>query len=366
VNCPQCARAIEISDSDLRAARQASALSPTPIALADADAAPLSAPTPGDATSGLLEAIVIDAGRLHAAAEGSHPGLTGQQSFGTNDAMIDFAMRGWRYVSSDDDSAGGQRRFVDRWLVATHHAPRVFWADLLAGFYFGGSIRNAIILMSSSVVLAVLTLVLSIGFFAFSVIITLITLVGLGFVLGQLLQFYLNVLLATAHGDEDISLVDDEQGFVEGMLIPMWRILLISGLYAFPAFLTAYYLPIGAENRTLLIGVAALLGTFFWPMALMLVWLGGSLTYMRPDRVGWAIWRVGPVYGLAWITVLITQGAWTLAFLTFERATGGSLLAAALVPFWLLTICFYFGYVLFRTLGVIYRHYGERLPWRLG
>lgn len=361
VGCPNCGREIEIRPDHLAAPAHLSTLRAADAAAGPADAASgFAADQPP-----LLEAIVLDAGELRPAAAGSVPGLTGERVFHTSEAMVEHLLRGWRYESPEDDRDAGQKRFVDQWLGPHEPRPRAFWSDLLASFYFAGSLRNAIIILITSATLAVVTLGVMLAIFSMHLVVVLFALIGLGFVVGQVLQFYLGVLVSAAQGDDEIDLIDEQFSFVEGLVVPMTRIVTITGLYAFPALAAAYYLPPQVENRALIIAAAALAGTLLWPMALMLVWLGGSLANMRPDRVVWAIARVGPVYGLAWLTVLLTVLAWFAGFRLLAETSGRTFLSAVLAPVWLLTTCYYFGYVLFRTLGVIYRHYGARLPWRL-
>jgi hypothetical protein len=65
---------------------------------------------------------------------------------------------------------------------------------------------------------------------------------------------------------------------------------------------------------------------------------------------------------VAWLQILLTLGVWYL-FNRAERPLDqpGLRLLAPIVGY---AAELYFGYIVFRTLGLLFRHYRTRFPWK--
>lgn len=334
---------------------------------ADALAAAPAPPTPAATDGDLPEAVILHSGELRLADEGSRPGLNRKEIYDNADAATDRALRGaasptrpveWQVPTSSP------YHWAERWLTAGNTPSRGFAADLLASLWLGGSVRNLVIAVVQSIILTVCVWFVSLTLTGLGLLGLIVGLAGAGFAIGQVLAFYSNVLWSTARGDDDIELLDDRWTYMEGLFVPLARIVVITLVYWLPVIVAQHYIPADAGNRTMLLTGALLVSTGLWPMAVLLVWMGGSLTYLRPDHVIVSIARIGPVYVFAWGVVLMTFLAWWFSLNAIFAQAPKGWFGYLVVPLWLTAGCFYFGFVLFRTLGVIYRHFGQRLPWK--
>ena len=123
-----------------------------------------------------------------------------------------------------------------------------------------------------------------------------------------------------------------------------------------------------SPNTLALSLVLLALGWFFWPVAVMSYAMGRSFAYLRPDWLVRCVYGIGPVYLIAWVLVMGTIAAWYgfyigIGLLDNLPLWGKGLLAIVVSP---LAACvnLYFGYVLFRMIGLLFRHYRTRFPWK--
>ncbi len=106
--------------------------------------------------------------------------------------------------------------------------------------------------------------------------------------------------------------------------------------------------------------------------ALMSIAIGQSVWFLRPDWLVRCVVAIGPSYALAWLlaAAVVVGGVqaleWVgwLASLTFGLHWSIRLLALFVFPAVTSSVSIYLGYVLFRTIGLLYRHHGQRFPWR--
>jgi hypothetical protein len=97
----------------------------------------------------------------------------------------------------------------------------------------------------------------------------------------------------------------------------------------------------------------------------MSVALGGTILYMRPDWLVRCVAGIGPVYLFAWVLVVAVAGALIASGRYGEQIIGSSLLVRLVYRPASAFVELYLGYVLFRTLGLLYRHFQQRFPWRI-
>ncbi len=313
-------------------------------------------------------AILIDRGELVVAPAGSQPGLTGIRVHESEESKLYEAMRGTARLQASYDLDARRSVGIEAWFTVGPRVERTLLGDLVASFYLAGSRRNAVLITISTLILSLLsfaTVLPAFGLNALTFVLMLMGLIGLVVVAGTILQFFTSVLVTTAEGDDDIPLRDAEWNFADNVAWPIAALGSITAVCGLPAMIVGWYTPAGAENRMLLIGAAAAFGSLFWPIATMSVLVGGSLGYLRPDWLLRCIFRVGPTYLLAWLMVMMTAGIWWLTWYAYGQVPQLSLLMRVLSPFWLIGVNLYFGYVLFRNIGLVYRHFGDRLPKKL-
>ena len=351
VLCPNCGRLIPITGADLQ------------IAAANERIIPLKAETVEP-----LEAIPIECGQLSLAPEGSRPGLTGNQRFSHVDAILNRALQGNRsFGATYDDRIPVPSRNQSPVLVEFEPGVRGFLYDLLASFYCAGIINNALnILLIATACTIVVSMKYLWALMGFSFGLSNLSMLSLIFVLIMIplyavvvlyaIQFYWNVLRCTA-GDEDaIPWAQSDWSLWYDGVIPLFWMLVISALCLVPYGVLLYFGPPTLTSDPLAGWIVLGIGWFFWPVAVMSVALGDSILFVRPDWLIRCILGIGPVYLVAWLTVMLAVAGWAV-FLLFWQ-----------IWFWIPILGFavnlYLGYVVFRTLGLLFRHFRGRFPWK--
>ena len=335
VLCPNCQRVIHLTDADLQSAGLEEHLIPLQAETAE-----------------LLEAVPVNHGALRMAPEGSPPGLTGARVLSHEEAVLAY-------------SARGNLKFTDPYEQASRHrpsiwtefepAPRPFLLDLLASFYFAGVPRNAITIVAMAAAYSLLTLVQYLFLRVPLLLVLLIPIYAL--IMMYTVQFYWAVLRHTANAEDVIPWGQEQWSFWYDSVVPLFRLALISFLCTLPyLILVRLQLPyfVGDPMRA---GLVLAAGWFFWPVAAMSVAVGDSLGYLRPDWLIRSIIGIGPAYLPACLAAMLTVGVWYYFIQNWFTWMWLPIIGIA--------ANMYLGYVLFRTCGLLFRHYRERLPWKL-
>lgn len=335
VACPNCRRLIPITEADICAAEAETRLLPV-----QAD------------TAEPREAIPVDHGRLKLAPEGSRPGLTDKTALYHEEAMLANAQRGARLINRTFDEIYPPPPAVGA-IIELEPVQREFVHDLFASFYCAGIPRNALSILATALAcwLVVSLQVLTPRYPA--IYILLIPLYAIISV--YIVQFYWSVLRMTAAGDDEIPWIQSDWGVWEDGLKPLIWMIAISAFCSAPAWIYAEWAAragfVDPVIQMLLLGI----GWFFWPVAVMSVSLGNSILFVRPDWLVRCVIGIGPVYLVAWLAVIISVGGW---YATWR--IGHILIWIPVVG---MAINLYVGYVVFRTLGLLFRHFRARFPW---
>jgi hypothetical protein len=338
VTCPNCHRPITITEADLRAA------------MVDARLIPVQAESTEP-----VEAIPIDFGELTLAPEGSRPGLTGKKALDHEEAMLARAVRGnLTYGETFAEVSPAASAEGVRVLVEFEPGRRAFVYDLLASFYFAGIWRNALnILVIATACWLMVTLQYVLVFLGpFVLFVT--PLYALVFVYA--VQFYWSVLRLTAGGEDEIPWVQTDCSLWDDGFKPLIWIIVTSVLCSLPWWLLGQLGTPGVAVDPTLRWVAWAAGWFFWPVAVMSVALGNSILFVRPDWLIRCVVGIGPVYVVAWVAVMIAAAGWYILWQYWG------------IWIWIPIAGFaanlYLGYVVFRTLGLLFRHFRARFPWK--
>jgi len=337
VVCPNCRRSIPVTLTDFR------------LANADVSLVPFQ-----NESELMLEAIPVDHGALRMALEGGRPGLTGVEVLGHEEAALARARRGNLAVNLTYENLRPTSVGAPLVWAEFEPGPRAFVHDLVASFYLAGVPRNALNLL---VAIAGYSLLLSGTFFMKQAPLLLILMIPLFFIVFlYMIQFFWAVLKLTANDEDVIRWTQDEWSFRRDCLAPLLWMCGISAMCTLPYYLLMRFSGLTlASDPTLPLLVLAL-GWFFWPAAVMSAALGGSIRFVRPDWLVRCVIGIGPVYLAAWLAVMLAVGGW-YAFLRHWQ-----------VWLWIPVVGaaanLYFGYVLFRTLGLLFRHFRERFPWK--
>ena len=238
-----------------------------------------------------------------------------------------------------------------------------FIDDVLATYYFAGSRMNlahVLVTALAAMILALLGSVFPAGFW----ILALFNYAVYGIAAVIALQFFWSVLSVTAGGDDELPLVAPNWDPWDDAVRPTILLGLITLGCSVPVIYVARYLPAGTPGYGAWLAGAALLGTFFWPMAMLATAISGSILAARPDLVVRSIVRIGPAYLVAWVAALLTVGSWGMTYAYSDRLIGIPVAGAVLTALLQVGLTFYYGYALFRILGLVYRHYEGRMAWK--
>ncbi len=298
----------------------------------------------------LLEVIPIDDTTLSLAPEGTRPGLTGHAHISHGDSAVACAQ--WALART----AGLAREYTQRQPArdrAGKGRRRGFYHDLLAGFWCAGHLHNAKVILLTAVAWWLLMLPPQIGYlvagtqaaFWLAVATAPLSLLLLLYVI----NFWWSVARLTAGGDDLIPWIQDEWSLWHDAVVPLGWLVAVSLGCTFTGVPVA--LAIDASNGPLL-ATTAIIGWVIWPAALATIIAGRPLRDLLPDRLLLTIVRSGPAYAAACMVLLLNLGGW-LAFLWTWRYW-------ALLPVLGMAVNLYFGYVLFRTLGLLIGYFYYR------
>lgn len=348
VQCPRCARSIRLTDADLRAASLGVALQPMQADIAHApDAIPL-----GDE-------------QLRLARTGSRPGATGEVVETEEELVRDLLNPSAFSARRRATAARGTRPESYAGLPRSETFQR-FVTEVAASFVLGGRLRNLWTLAATAVgvlvPLAVMAglMYLTQGWYLASLAGLAVGLVMLALSVIGILQFWWTTLTQTASGEDDIPIFVSEWDFLSDAVRPAVT-LLISALVAFgpAAWMWAAY---GRAVPQFYATVALLLlGSALWPLVLLSLGASGSLVLLLPERLVATLRGLGAAYPVAW-GVEVVSVAMVIGYSSLEARLAQTSLSQLAFDATLLLIAMYVGYVLFRTIGLLYRCFAHRLP----
>lgn len=346
VTCPACSRVITISRADIDAANEKDDVLPLAIS--------------GQLLADAKEAILLDNSAVRLAARGARPGITDTIRYTNEEALLNRALSGRSIQQPTGYTAFGGRAFEPV-------IKRPFALDLLASFWFAGSSRNAANIAFTAACCFMIQIVggLAVGpFFGVSIV--------LQFVLfAYLYQFLWVVMKETAAGEDDVPWFDWEFDLYETCVLPScWLTAITIALTGIPLTIVNWTIPPGPDRWIYALWAVAI-GWFFFPVAVMCVAIGHSIKALRPDHLIRALIAIGPWYFFAWPIVMVVLAGWVLlpfsARLLAAQPWFSSIAASFALMVFLKALAtalnFYFGYVLFRMIGLLFRHFRHRLPW---
>lgn len=348
VICPACSRVITISRTDIDAAEAGGAVLPLC--------------TDAKLLADAREGILLDTSALRLAAKGARPGLTDTIRFTNEEALLNQALSG-----RSTQHPTGYNVFAPSAGPIDRIPRRSFAHDLLASFWFAGNSRNAL----NIALIAVCCFLLSVaGSFAVGPLMGL-RFVAIIVVYAYLYQFLWIVMKDTAAGEDDIPWFDWEFDIYESFVLPfVWMFTITLILTVVPVGLVDWFTDPFPGREWLFLGALAA-GWFFFPIAVMVVAIGNSIRALRPDHLIRALIAIGPWYLFAWpITMFVLAGWIILPFsMTLLGSVAGFSGILSSVSLWMVTqaaatvLNLYLGYVLFRMIGLLYRHFHHRLSW---
>lgn len=235
-----------------------------------------------------------------------------------------------------------------------------FLKDLFASFYLCGSPRNLLNIACIAAACALPQLLLMIPYL-WCIVLPLIILLYVAVLLYSI-QFCWRTLLRTAVGEDEIPIIQPDWSIWEDAIKPALWLLAITAFCAGPTLLVHCFAPDSPSKPTLcwtlLVG-----GALLWPVAVMSVALGETLLFLRPDWLLRCIIGIGPVYLVAWALLILTCVLWG-AVQQLAVPANAPLPVHSLYPVVSWAVWLYFAYVEFRIMGLLFRHFRHRFPWK--
>ncbi len=339
VRCPKCRGTIRVMEGDLRAG--------------DADIIPIT-PVQIRAEASPQEAVPVDYDDVRVATRGSRPGLTGR-TYQTDEDLLRHGPQTKLGVSSPPLPVATEE--------LPEGGPRTFVADLGASFYLAGRRRNVVNLAALAAAMLVPILAVYFASLFMGPLISILGLVVWAIVMLYVLQFFWRTLTNTAGGDDDIPLVEPDWDFWDDGLKPGMYLLLITVYCAVPAMVVWFWSPPAGQYWPAM-GAALGVGALMWPVAVMSVAIGDSLMMLRPDLLARCILGIGPLYGLACLMLAAAVGIGLVLYVAEEVFLAVPVIGPVLYVYVDFLVTLYVGYVVFRTLGLLYRHHRQRFPWK--
>lgn len=339
--CPECGSLVQVTEADLETEFSRDGL----ICL-------------HEDTTEARDAVLASKDEVTMAGKGSRPGVTGRVKFTSEDALLTEAISGRSHAAATNTSAVIEGTIAEQ-------TSRTFVADLMASFWLAGSRKNAIHLCATAASFAlVIMMVLVIPWpFKFVAIIPLVI------VMAFTIRYYWLVLKTTTKGEDEIPWFETDWDVYEDVLWPLFWLLWISGVCSLPALLLRWYF--GVPETSPLFLTAMALGWLFWPVAVMSIAMGNTILFLRPDWLVRCIAAIGPSYVIAWLLIMGVLAGWNMLF-TAPDIIGGianphwviNLLLWLTLPAAIAVLNLYFGYVLFRMLGLLFVHHRAKFPWK--
>lgn len=339
--CPECGSLVQVTEADLETEFSADGL----IRL-------------HEETGEARDAVLVSKDEVTMAGKGSRPGVTGRVKFTSEDALLTEATSGRSTAAATNTSAAVDADIAEQ-------KQRTFVADLLASFWLAGDKKNAFHLCATAASFAVVMMMAQLIPWPFNLIMFIPFLI----VIAYTIRYYWLVLKTTTKGEDAIPWYETDWNVYDDVLWPLFWVLWISGVCSLPALCLRWYLGIEATSPLFLSVMA--LGWFFWPVAVMSISMGNTLLFLRPDWLVRCIAAIGPSYLIAWLLIMGVLAGWNMMFTISAVVSGLAILHPVVgVLLWLTMpaaiaiLNVYFGYVLFRMLGLLFVYHRAGFPWK--
>ncbi len=185
-------------------------------------------------------------------------------------------------------------------------------------------------------------------------------------VFGWILSFLFNVMLIAANGERDLPELTLIEGPVETIVVPCFKYLAAAVAVFWPAFVFGVFNPeaVEQEESSFWLVVGACL--FFWPMAMLMVGIGGVSSFVRVDLMIRTLIRTFVPY---FVVCVLSAGVFVASWYINESliSSGGK---ASEHPIALQCVLqalgLYFWVLVMRFIGLYYHHFKSRFAWTWG
>ncbi len=244
-----------------------------------------------------------------------------------------------------------------------------FWRDLVDSFVFfmdSGNLITFMMIVVISLVLEAVNFIPGINLMM-SFLMLVMQLAFAGFVF----SFFLSVIRETASGADDLPQIVWINDWLDDLIRPMLHFLLTWLMVLLPAFLALVKMRMDdAVIDWRIIGLLAAVGVFFWPALILAVSIGGGVVGIWPHTIIRTAVSAPLAYLAVWLVVLVAfgisvlaQSSWLYAGL-IKIAPQNPFKAVMLLSIVSGTLNVYAMIVAMRAIGLFYRHFKNRFPWR--
>lgn len=264
----------------------------------------------------------------------------------------------WEEEPEPEPSRDGNRAREDRDAIRDPTAS--FWADLASSFTFlftPGNLAAVLGIVVANALVAVL------GWIPFLGCATFFVSIAIGF---YILAFYMETIRETAGGEDELPSLA-VSSLTEDLVLPGLRFIGTGILAELPALgLMAGMWLTDRDIPWTAVKVLALTGVFFWPVIVMSAAIGGSITTLWPHTVIRTVLAAPLAYLAICGALLVPAAVLVLPSMDFfivavESAAPGMMEKLEIVLF-VVNTCAWI--IAMRIIGLFYRHFKHRFPWR--
>jgi len=244
-------------------------------------------------------------------------------------------------------------------------APEIpFWRDLIASFTFFANPNNLIVFI---IIIFVYLVSLSLPLIpAFTPYVMLFKFLLMGVVYGYLCAFFMTVILEVASGEDELPTVSISHIYVD-LFSALLRFLCSWGLVLLPATsysILAWYS--GHEISWPVLGVLAATGIFLWPAVILGVSIGGGFQGLWPHIIIRTVISAFLPYIAIWAILIIAFSLVVFPLTDYfailaDRIASVPTLSITMIEVIMTT---YAMIVSMRAIGLFYRHYKSKFPWK--
>jgi len=255
-----------------------------------------------------------------------------------------------------DADAEAERARSARTASPSNGRKRDFWGDAFRGITFMRNPGNAINVLAMCLLVTV-AMVVSPFFLCFFVFVWLA-------LYGYLAGYGFRLIVHAASDDDDFPDPFEIGGFIDGIVLPLVKVFMVSIALAIPGVLVGLVTTDPAAR----FGATAL-SYFLWPAVMLIAAIGGVFSALRLDLVARTVLSAFLPYLAIWLMLIVGLGAVALAGI----AGFGGVARLPFTVFSPLVTLFLFNLVgismlivTMWTIGLYYRHYKDRFPWSAG
>ena len=185
-------------------------------------------------------------------------------------------------------------------------------------------------------------------------------------VFGWILSFLFNVMLNAANGERDLPELTLIEGPVDTIVVPCFKYLAAGVAVFWPAVVFGIVNPEAVEQEEPIFWLVIAACLFFWPMAMLMVGIGGVSSFARVDLMIRTLIRTFVPYFLVCVlSAGVFAASWYISRSLISSGGKASEHPIALQCV-LQVLGLYFWVLAMRFIGLYYHHFKSRFAWTWG